>query len=292
MELIRELGMEDRLLPSNDQQRGTFVLNKGRLEDLPEGLQLLVPSDWRSFLRSPLLSWPAKLRFAAERWVPPRRADGDESVADFVRRRLGSGALHGLAEPLLAHIHVADIERMSLRATYPRLAALEDRHGSLSRGVATLRGQQPPRPAAPVFWSLRGGLAELVDTLVDRLDPATRQTDCKVDRLTRTASDGRRFAVHLADGRTLATDAVVLAAPAQAAGDVVAELAPELAAQLRQISYVSMATLSLGYRRADVAHSLQGFGFFVPRHEQRRVLACTWTSTKFDHRAPRKTPYC
>ncbi len=287
MELIRELGLEDRLLPSNDHQRGTFVLNNGRLEDLPEGLQLLVPSDWRAFLRSPLLSWPAKLRFAAERWVPTRSAADDESVADFVRRRFGRGALDTLAEPLLAHIHVADIERMSLRATYPRLADLEDRHGSLHRAVAAQRSRHGTRPSGPIFWSLEGGLAELVDAVVEKIDPATRHLGRKVNRLTRAAdSEGRRFVAHLENGRELAADAVVLATPAQAAGDVVAELAPDLATQLRAISYVSVATLSLGYRRADVAHPLDGFGFFVPKREHRRVLACTWTSTKFDHRAP------
>ena len=164
LDLIRELGLGDELLPSNDSRRVPRVLHRGKLEPLPEGLQLFGLGRWRDLRRSPLLSWPAKLRFAAERWVPARRDGGDESVADFVRRRLGEGALWSLAEPMLAHIHVADVERMSLLATYPRFAELEARYGSLTRGgssmgkAATRAGRQAPeQTAAPVFWTLEGG---------------------------------------------------------------------------------------------------------------------------------------
>ncbi len=298
LELIRELGIGDRLLGSNDARRGTYVLHAGRLAALPDGLQMLAPESWRGFLRSPLLSWPGKLRFALEGLVPKRRGEGDESVAGFVRRRLGEEALWGLAEPMLAHIHVADVERMSLRATYPRFAELEARHGSLRRGAAMLRAKQraaggSEKPAGPIFWSLRGGLGELVDALVKALDPASRLAGRTAVGLRRAdgdagdgAGDGGGYIVRLDDGRELAADAVVLATPADAAAELVAGLDAELARKLRAIRYVSMATVSFGYRRADVAHPLDGFGFFVPRREGRRVLACTWTSTKFDHRAP------
>ncbi len=298
MQLISELGLDDRLLPSKDERRGAFVLHEGRLERIPDGLLLLAPSNWGEFLRSPLLSWPAKLRFALERIVPPQQSVDDESLADFVRRRLGAGALWNLAEPLLAHIHVANIERMSLRATYPRLAALEAKYGSIQRGVSAMRTQHraagvttsPP----PVFWALKGGMSELVSALVARLDPATQHLACRVHKICR-AENKQSYRVTLDgldDGRQeLEADAVVLATPAYAASDLVADLDPALAAKLRSIPYVSMATLSLGYRRADVGHPMDGFGFFVPRRPQRggqshAVLACTWTSTKFDQRAP------
>ena len=311
LELIRELGIDDRLLPSNDERAGSFVFHDGRLVPMPEGLPTLVPSRWGSFLRSPLLSWPAKLRFAAERWVPPRRAEGDESLADFVRRRFGAGTLDRLAEPVLAHIHVADIERMSLRATYPRLAELEARHGSLLRGVRIERARQrtagpaqrptaqraggPPEARPPLFWTLRGGMAELIEALAQRLEPGAKILGRRVTRILPSPGDpspdtGPRYTVVLDDGRELIADAVVLATPAFAAADLTGELAPDLAATLRTIPYVSMATLSLGYRRSDAGsqgfHPLDGFGFFVPRREACRVLACTWASTKFDHRAP------
>ncbi len=307
LELIRDLGLGDRLLPSNDARRGLFVLHGGELVPLPEGLPLLAPTRWGAFLRSPLLPWSAKLRFAAERWVPPRQAEDDETLAAFVRRRFGKGALGTLAEPILAHIHVGDIERMSLRATYPRLAELETHHGSLQRGAARIRAKQraaspsPPGataggPKPPVFWTLKGGMAELIETLTQRIDTTSQTLGHRVVTLDRSPGTvgnsprGRerqeRFSARLDDGRQFAADAVVLATPAFAAADLMAETEPNLAGKLRTIPYVSMATLSLGYRRADVAHTLEGFGFFVPRREAEQVLACTWASTKFDHRAP------
>ena len=290
LDLMRELGLGDRLLPSNDERGGTWVLHRGRLVPLPAGLILLSPERWGEFFRSPLLSWPAKLRFAMERWVPAR-GDADESVADFVRRRVGAEALWGLAEPVWAHVHAADLERMSLRATYPRLAELEARYGSLHRGVAALRRAQKSsgRAQGPVFWTLKGGLEELVEALVARLEPASLTVGRRATGIRRAEAG---WTVHLDDGRKLDATAVVLATSAAVAAGLVAgpdpgaDQCPDLAARLSAIRYTSMATLSLGYRAADVARAPGGFGFFVPSRERRSILAGSWTSTKFDHRAP------
>ncbi len=282
LELMRELGLDDRLLPSNDERGGLFMLHDGRMEPLPAGLQLFSPESWEEFWDSSLLSRREKLRFAVERLVPRRRDGGDESVADFVRRRLGEGALWGLAESLLAHVYAADLERMSLRATYPKLAEMETRYGSLHRGVAALRAQRQADPGT-TFWSLKGGMEELVETLVGRLDPASLDVGRRAMSLRRT-EDG--WTVGLDDGRELEAGAVVLATPAGVAAGLIAEIDPKIAERLWAIRYVSMASLSLGYRAADVARVPGGFGFFVPRREGRRVLAGSWTSTKFDHRAP------
>ncbi len=283
LELVRELGLADHLVGSNDAHRRTFVVKDGRMVPLPDGLQLLLPGLWRPFLGSPLLSWPAKLRVALERFVPPRRDGADESVADFVRRRLGRGVLAPLAEPLLGHIHVADVERMSLAATYPRLAQLEQRFGSLHRGLQAMRQGAGD---GPLFWTLRDGIGELVQALVKQLEPESLLLGHRALGVRRAAADGG-YLVRLDDGRDLPADAVVLAAPAYAAGELTAELDPRLPPLFRAIPYVSTATLSLGYRRADVGHPLDGFGFFVPRREGRSLLGCTWTSSKFDHRSPR-----
>jgi protoporphyrinogen/coproporphyrinogen III oxidase len=282
LELVRELGLEDRLLASNDARRGTFIRHQGRLCRVIDGLPALVPSRWRDLASSPLLSWWGKLRFAVEGMIPARSDDGDESVADFVRRRLGKEVLERVGEPILAHLHVGDVERMSLLATYPRLAELERRWGSLRRGVRAQRAgmKQPP---GPLFWTLRDGLDELVERLAGRLDPASLILGRRAVSLRRGVDS---WTVELDDGRRLEASTVVLAVPSFAAADLVAEADPTLAGRLRELRYVSMATLSLGYRRADVRHPLDGFGFFVPRRALRHVLACSWTSTKFDHRAP------
>lgn len=285
LELVRELGLGERLIPSNDARRGSFVLRRGKLVPLPEGLHMLVPTQWGTLLRSPLLSWHGKLRMLTERFVPPRTEGGDESVAAFVRRRLGQTVLEDLAEPLLAHIHVADIERMSLEATYPRLAALERSYGGLAKGIRAMRAAAPsPHSGSPLFWSLRGGLGELVDALVAQLDPDALFLGRPAKSLHRTGDQG--FQVEFEDGTSVEARAVVLALPAFAAAELLRDLDPELAADLGGIRYVSMATLSLGFRRDEFPHPLDGFGFFVPRREKRQTLACTWTSSKFDHRCP------
>lgn len=284
LELVRELGLEDRLLPSNDGRGGTSILHRGRLVPVPEGLEMLAPRRLGPVLRSPLLSWPARLRFAAESLVPPRRSEGDESVADFVRRRLGVEVLERLAEPLLAHLHVADVERLSVGAAYPRLAQAESRFGSLRRAAA----EAPAAPPGPMFWTLRDGLEELIDALVRRLDPATLFDGHRVESLRRSA-DGASYVVRIDDGREFEAEAVVLATPASAAADLVAGVDSHLASRLRAIPHAAMATLSLGYRRSDLP-PLEGFGFFVPGRarpgrERRPILAASW-SRKFDHRAP------
>ena len=286
LDLMRELGLDDRLLPSNDSAGGVQVLRRGRLVPLPAGMLLLSPESWRKLFRSSLLPWPAKLRLALERWVPRRDADGDESVADFVRRRLGEGALWSLAEPVLAHVHAADIEMMSLEATYLKLAELERRYGSLHRGVAALRAAKTT--TGPTFWTLKEGLAELADALARRLEPASLTTGRRATRLRRA---GGGWTVSLDDGREVDAGAVVLATPAAAAAELFGDRDSNLAARLRAFRCASMATLSLGYRVDDVAAVARGFGFFVPRSERRAlpagaVLAGSWTSAKFDHRAP------
>ncbi len=285
LELMRELGLSDRLLPSNDESGGTWVLHGGQRSLVPAGLQLLSPESWRDFFNSPLMTWRAKLRFALERWVPRRRDENDESVAKFVRRRFGAGALWSLAEPLLAHVHAADIERMSLQATYPRLADLETRFGSVHRGVAALRAKQRASGQAktPVFWTLKGGLTELVEALVERLDSASLTAGVRAVSLRRMEDD---WAVRLDDGREITARVVLLATPSTVAADLLGQFEASLVERLRTFRQASMATLSLAYRVSDIPPAPRGFGFFVPRQERSAVLAGSWTSTKFDHRAP------
>nr|XP_061804832.1 coproporphyrinogen III oxidase-like [Nerophis lumbriciformis] len=278
MDLIRELGLEDRLLPSRDEQRQVYLVHRGELVALPASLRLFVPTAPQELFEAGLLSAAGLDRVRQERDVPVRASDADESVAQFVRRRFGSELLERLAEPILAHIHVAEIERMSLRATYPHLAAMEQRHGSLSAAFEQAR----PMPE-PLFWSLRGGLGELLDELRRQLPESCFKLGTAATRLTPTANDWR---VTLASGEELAAREVVLALPAPAAAGLTAEHDPRLASRLGTIRHVPLATASFGYRRSELGRALDGFGFFVPRGEQRRILACTWSSTKFDHRAP------
>ncbi len=301
LELCRQLGLSDRLIGTNDGRRKTFVVRRGRLHELPEGLSLIVPTRLGPFLRSPLLSPFGKLRVGLD-WFIPGRVNGDESLASFVRRRFGIEMLERIADPLLAGIYVGDPECLSIQSTFPRLVDLERKYGSLIRGARRNLPQvaQPARGRASssafsgttdddargsMFMSLRGGLSELVDALVSRLDAGSLLSGRRASRLE-IARDA--YTVYLDDGRSLDADALVLATPAFVSANLLAPHDTTLADALRSIHYLSSATVSVAYHRSEVNHPLDGFGFIVPRRESRHIIACTWTTTKFDGRAPRE----
>jgi len=283
LELLRELGLEDELLASRDEERRLDVLVGGRLVPLLEGLRGLVPTRLGSFLASPLLSPWGKLRLLAEPLVPARRGEGEESLADFARRRLGREGYERLAEPLLAHVYAADAERLSAAAAYPGLVELERRFGSLRRGVRKTRGQGGEGPR---FWTLEGGLGRLVEALDGDLDLGTVELGRRVVELQPPAGPEGPYGIVLEDGSRFQARGVILAVPSWATAELVGDWAGELASELKAMRWVSLATVSLGYRRRDVGHPLDAFGFLVPRGEGRTILGATWVSSKFEGRAP------
>ncbi|MCS7220717.1 MAG: protoporphyrinogen oxidase [Anaerolineae bacterium] len=292
VQLARELGLGDQIIGTNEGQRRVFVLHRGRLRPLPDGVMLIVPTKFMPFVLSPLISPLGKLRMGLDLFIPPRRDGQDETLADFIRRRLGEEALDKIAEPLMSGIHNAESDRQSILATFPRFRALEEKYGSLIRGMLAMRRQASA--ASPngreaftgAFASLRGGLGDLVEALVSALDKTSLLTGQRVGEIRYDPDTLSPYQVRLADGKELIGNAVVLATPAYVSADLVASFAPELAAGLRAIRYVSTGTISLAYRRGEIGHPLNGFGFVIPRSERRWINACTWTSTKFSHRAP------
>lgn len=289
VQLAHDLGLDDQLMETNEARRKVYVLVNGKRHPLPDGLMLIVPTKFGPFARSPLLSPWGKLRMALDLCIPPRRDGADETLADFVRRRLGAEALDRIAEPLLAGIHNSESERQSLLATFPRFRALEEQHGSLIRGMlAQLRrasGSRDGQDRRSPFVTLRGGVANLVQALAAALDDRLL-VGREVVAIEHEPRSAHPYRVRLDHGETLPTDAVILTLPAFAAAGLVAPFQPELAAGLKKIRYVTTGTITLAYRRAEIGEPLDGFGLLIPRSERRRINACTVTSTKFDHRAP------
>ncbi len=281
--LCRELGLGERLIPTNPERRAVYILHRRALHPLPEGMMLAVPTKILPFARSGLFSWPGKLRMGLDLVRPRRQENGDESIASFLRRRFGQEAVDRLGEPLLAGIHAGDPERLSILATFPRFRDLEAKHGSLVRGMWAAPHPKPKAPPPAAFYSLRGGLREMVDALVGRLDPQSIRTATVVRSLAR---DGAGFTIGLEAGETVRADGVIVAAPGPKIAPALEGLLPDVARTLSTVPFASSATVLLGYRREDVAHPLDGYGMVVPQTEGLRTTALSFVSTKFAHRAP------
>jgi oxygen-dependent protoporphyrinogen oxidase len=277
VELCRELG----LALSPVKTPGTFIARGSSLRQLPEGAVMGIPTDWRAFAATRAFSPAGKLRIAAEYLLPAGPPIDDESIASFIRRRFGNEALEYLGEPLLAGIHGGDAERLSMRALFPRLLDLEQRHGSVIRGFRQMKSVGEARAASP-FAALAGGMETLVDALIAALPPDRLMSGACVSAI----DPGPRWRVHLTTGATLAAAAVVLAAPPRVAGPLLMRADSVLAGLCGQIHDVSLVTVALGYDRAAVSHPLRGSGFVVPRTERASVSAVTWASSKWNGRAP------
>lgn len=281
IDLCRELGMGDRLRPQ--KERGTFLVRGGALRALPEASVFGIPVDWLPFVTSRAFSFYGKLRMAAEYVLPGRPASGDESIASFMGRRFGREAVEYLADPLLAGIHGGDAERLSMQALFPRFLDMERRYGSLIRGFregARRRTGPPPPP----FVAPRGGLRDMVDTLVAALPPASLRTGVRVDSVE---ADGRdRFRLYLDNGGTMTAEAVLLATPPRVTAPMVRALDPTLASACARIPAVSVVTTALAYPARAVRHRLAGTGVVVPRSERMGISALTWVSSKWEGRAP------
>ncbi|HYD54716.1 MAG TPA: protoporphyrinogen oxidase [Gemmatimonadaceae bacterium] len=282
-ELCERLGIAERLHGTAPTARSSYILRGGRMFRLPEGLTGLVPTRMGPFARSPLLSPLAKLRVAMEPFVTVRRDAEDESVESFVVRRLGREMYARLVEPLLSGIYAGDGAALSLLATFPQFRESERVHGGMLRAMLAARKRKAPPMRG--FLTFPTGLAELPEALVARLRErgATLRADAPVRALDRGPGG---WTVRLADGDSVDATAVIVATSAHAAAALLAPHAAAAAAALRGIPHATTATVSLGYRASDVPLPLDASGYLIPRAEGREALAVTWTSSKFDGRAP------
>jgi protoporphyrinogen/coproporphyrinogen III oxidase len=282
--LCRELGLGERLLSASEAaRRNRYLFLDGRLHLLPNSLA--------SFLTSDVLSWRTRFLLLAERFRPPRRRGGDESIDAFVRRRVGRELAETLADAFVTGIHAGDPKLLSVQATFPRLAELEREHGSVLRGMtanarrrqaeAAARGEPPPTSGR--MWSFREGLSLLIDTLRERLRFAPL-TGVHVRTVRRMANEGWRVQSDCREGWD--AEVVVLTCPAFQQSVMLADEDTDLATAIDGIPYNRVAVVALGYRAADVPNRLDGFGYLSPQRERRDVLGVQWCSSIFPDRAP------
>jgi oxygen-dependent protoporphyrinogen oxidase len=318
LDLAVDLGIEDELLPINPSGKKSYIAFRGKLHPMPDGLMLGIPTEIGPMLRTGLLTPAGKLRAGLDFVLPARKGDGDESIGEFLTRRLGREIVERIAEPLLAGIYAGELDKLSLMATFPQFREAEIRHGSLIIGMRRAMRQRPapaaggaerqsgragqagasgsaaPSPADAIlarfkgapFLNFRRGLATIVEALERELASAEWRRGRKVAALRKGAAgdSGSRYTVVLDDGEELKADAVVVTAPAYDAEALLKDHVD--CGMLRSVRYASVANVVLTFDKASFGREFAGSGFLVPRTEGRQITACTWTSTKWLHTSP------
>ncbi|HZZ29231.1 MAG TPA: protoporphyrinogen oxidase [Pirellulales bacterium] len=308
--LCRRIGFAEQLIPMDSAHRGAMVVARGKLQHVPDGFVLMSPQRLWPLLRSPILSWRGKLRAACERFIPSGGNLGDESVADFARRRLGQEAFERLVQPLVGGIYTANPETLSLEATLPRYLEMERKHGSLRRAARSARkpkldernadaetrlAEEDSGARYSMFVAPRDGLESFVNAIADRLPNGCVRLSAKIERIER--ENGRWSVVRdqesgvsgqLAPGSTGGQyfDGVILATPASVSAKLLGGMDGELARELSEIESAGTVIVALAYDREQITNALDSFGFVVPAIERRKILSASYSSVKFPGRAP------
>jgi len=286
LDLSKRLGLTSELIGTEEGKRRSFVLRNQRLVALPEGFHMLAPGSVMSFLKTPLFSWSGKVRMLMD-LVIPKKSIKDESLASFVRRRLGNEAFDRAAQPMVGGVYTADPETLSLRATMPQFIHMEEKYGSVIRGIysAQRKNAKEKRDSGArysMFLSFKNGLRTLIDAIIENLPEGSLKLNQKVKRIERTGED---FQVITRNGVEKA-DGVIITTPTYIAQKLMEGIDPALAQDLSKIEYASSAILVSVYKREDIVDKMEGFGFVVPDSENSPLLACSYSSVKFAWRAP------
>jgi len=287
-ELARRLGLDAELIPTREIYRKTYVVRAGRLVEIPAGFSLLAPTRLGPVFRSPLFSPLGKLRIALEPFIAARTSDDDESLDSYVTRRLGREVLERVAQALAGGIYTADPKRLSMSATMHRFVEMERRHGSVVKGMRAAENARASHSSDvsgarwSLFQSFKNGMATLPETLAARLGGSIHKS-AEVVAMTR---NGDAWRLAMVGGDSIDADAVICAAPAYAASRIISALAPAAARMLGAISYASAATVNLSFRESDFDGPPRALGFVVPSSEHRRIIAGSFSSFKFEGRAP------
>jgi protoporphyrinogen/coproporphyrinogen III oxidase len=296
IDLSLELGLEGEFVGTNPAARKNFIFHDKKLHLMPPGLILGVPTQMGPFVQTGLISPLGKLRAAMDLFIPAKKDQSDESLGAFLQRRLGRAVAENIAEPLLSGIYAGDTSVLSLKATFPQFMAIEQKYGSLIKGMMLSRkpGAIPGTGAAPsskvpdiakksMFLSYRKGLSTLVERLVHVLTElgVELQLNQTVQKVVR---DKDQYHVQTARGKQLTADALVFATPAYVTRQLLEDV--KGAEKLADIPYVSVANVALAFDKKTINHPLDASGFVIPRNEGRKITACTWTSSKWLHTSP------
>jgi oxygen-dependent protoporphyrinogen oxidase len=283
MDLIRELGLADQVIGSNDHNRKTYIRRDGRLVAMPDGLMMMVPTRILPLLTTGLLGWGTKLRMGMELLHAPKPRGEDESVSEFIEEHYGREAVDYLAEPLLSGVYGGNPGEMSVAAVLPRFVELAHQYGSLTRGVLAQRAKAKSNPnPAPLFRTLKGGLGQMIEAIAGAIQGKAEILQGRAQTVERSAN---AFRVKV-DGGWLDADRVVIACEAHSGSALLQPVDARIAELLGVVPYSSSMTVALGYDAAGFQPKPDGHGFLVPKKERRRLVGCTWVGMKFPYRVP------
>lgn len=280
-QLAQDIGLVDDLIGVNDTPERIYILTKNGLLPMPQGLYLLVPTDLPAFRKSDLFTLGGKLRMAVEQYIPPKDDDEDESLADFITRRLGAEALDKLGEPLLAGVFNADPDKQSMLATFPNFRKIERDYGSLIKGMRAIQARQTAQSSEPPLVSFKGGMETFAKALSENLT-CDIQLNAPVQTITEIDNG---YAIEF-NNETLHADQVIVATQADTASHLLKTVAPDTSRYLAKIRYSGIASVTLAYRREDVGHALDAYGVVVPSSVGVEIDGIQFASSKWDHRAP------
>lgn len=287
IDLARDLGLESELVATNPHAKKTYIVRRGVMHRMPPGLILGIPTELAPFAKTGLISVMGKLRALMDLFKKPRMSTEDESLGSFLERRLGHEVIEHIAEPLLAGIYAGDMSKLSLQQTFPQFAEVEQKYGSLIKGMIANRKAGQSLPGLPdvargsTFLTFRSGLTSLVERLDDVLREANVDIELGVgaERFEKLADGGYR--IYLDNGNTMETPSIVVTTPSYHASTFLNDHVDTSA--LEAIEHVSVANVVSVFERSVVTKPLDGTGFLISRKEKRAITACTWTSIKWPH---------
>ncbi len=291
VELAKKLRIENFLINTRSENRKSFILKNGKLFPVPPGFYLIAPTQALEFMKSPLLSFPARCRAMAEIFIPKRVSENDESIGSFVRRRFGDEMLERIGQPMIGGIYTGDPDRLSLLSTMPRFRDLEKKSGSVIKGMLAAMSRtetgvsEASGPRYSLFLSFKNGMETLVSSLMSQIPYNFVQFESKLTEIDYSFEKQAWF-VEMQNGEVYEADAVCVAASARTAAQLFANSFPDLSRKLNRIRFESVATINFAFKRDQIRHLLDGFGFVVPKIEKRPLVACSFSSQKFEGRAP------
>lgn len=284
-DLVKEVGLGDELV--NNATGQSFVFARDKLHPIPEGAVMGVPTNIHPFITSSLFSFSGKMRAAADFILPAKKVEGDQSLGHFFKRRLGDEVVEHLIEPLLSGIYAGDIDRLSLKSTFPQFYEIEQKHRSLILGMKKTMPKQnqkdQPKQKKGIFQTVKTGLQSIVEAIEKQLDEVQIHKGIKV---TNIARNEKGYNLTLSNGINLAADAIILSTSHNVIPSMFQEQ-ESLFSYFFNMPSTSVATVAMAFPEEAVKMKENGTGFVIARNSGFTITACTWTHKKWPHTAPK-----